>query len=266
MVEETVEGQYITANNKKIHYTWVNPELKQEDKPILVFLHDGLGSIGQWKDFPNAVSDKVQLPALVYDRYGHGKSEQLAEKRKPSYLHDEALMFLPDILEALNINNQLILIGHSDGGAIALLYASAYPTRVAGVITEAGHVFVEEAMRVGIRQASSKETSEKLLPLLAKYHGDNTETVFYGWADIWLSDEFSSWNIEDCLPNITAPVLAIQGENDEYGHMEQPKPIVTKVSGPSRELWIEDCKHVPHHEKRDQVLEEVAGFILALSH
>lgn len=254
------EGQYLTANNKRIHYAWVNNQYRQDNKPVIIFLHDALGSIGQWKDFPRALTDKVQLPALVYDRYGHGKSEQLTEKRKPSYLHNEALKFLPDIINGLGINNPLILIGHSDGGAIALLYASHFPNKVIGVISEAGHVFVEEEMKIGIKKSAGLYDS-KLKDLFVKFHGDNTESIFFAWADIWLSEEFADWNIEDCLPNITAPVLAIQGEDDEFGHLKQPKPIASQVSGPSRELWIKDCGHIPHHQQRELVLGEMAGFI-----
>lgn len=252
---------YVTANSKQIYYKWVSPQFLKVDKPVIIFLHDGLGSIGQWKDFPQVLCEKLQLPALVYDRYGHGKSERLAEKRNPSYLHDEALKFLPDLLSGLGIENPLILLGHSDGGAIALLYASHFPDRVKVVITEAGHVFVEEEMKVGIRQAVEVYESGKLRPLLEKYHGDNTETVFYGWADIWLSNEFTSWSIEDCLGSITAPVLAIQGEGDEYGHLRQPKPIADKASGPSKECWIGDCGHIPHHQQRERVMAEITEFV-----
>ncbi len=260
-----MEGQYITANNKKIHYTWVNHQYQEEGKPVIIFLHDALGSIGQWKDFPQALSDKLQLPALVYDRYGHGKSERLAEKRTPYYLHDEALKFLPDILQKLEINNPLILLGHSDGGAIALLYASHFPDKVIGVISEAGHVFVEEEMRIGIRKSTGLYDS-KLKDLFWKFHGDNTKSIFFAWVDIWLSEEFADWNIEDCLASITAPVLAIQGEGDEFGHLRQPKPIVAGVSGPARELWVKDCGHIPHHQQRELVLREMSEFIEALSY
>lgn len=258
-----VEGQYITANNKKIHYTWVNQQYLEEGKPLIIFLHDALGSIGQWKDFPQVLTDKLQLPALVYDRYGHGKSEQLAEKRTPDYLHDEALQFLPDILKGLGINNPLILLGHSDGGAIALLYASHFTDRVIGVICEAGHVFVEEEMRVGISKSAGLFDS-KLKDLFWKYHGENTKSIFFAWVDIWLSEEFADWNIEGCLPNITAPVLAIQGEDDEFGHLQQPKPIASQVGGPSQELWVKNCGHIPHHQQRKLVLAEMVKFIEGL--
>lgn len=252
---------YAKANNKQIYYEWVNPDLRGE-KPVMVFMHDALGSIGQWKDFPEVMSNELGFPALVYDRYGHGKSEGLTEKRTVDYLHVEAFEFLPQLLEALNINEPLILIGHSDGAAIALLYASRFPDRVKALISEAGHVFVEEEMKQGIQKSvDTYHESDKLKTLFERFHGDNTESIFFAWADIWRSGEFNDWNIEEYLPNIKAPVLAIQGEDDEFGHLRQPKPIVEQVGGYARELWVKDCSHIPHHQKRDLIKKEMADFI-----
>ncbi len=228
----------------------------------LVFLHEGLGSVGQWRDFPSLLSEKTGLPALVYDRWGYGKSDPFTLPRLKGYLHDEALLGLPAVLDVCGIS-RAILVGHSDGGSIALIYASNHPERVRAVITEAAHVFVENVTLDGIREAASAYASTDLGKRLARYHGDKTDLVFHGWADTWLSPEFRDWNIEDVLPGVRCPVLVIQGIDDQYGTTAQVSAIAGQVSGEAKPLLVR-CGHVPHAEARDEVLEEMARFIEAL--
>ena len=194
----------------------IRPRAKTGDRPVLVFLHEGLGSIGQWRDFPEKLCEKTGCPALVYDRCGHGTSDPLTESRRPDYLHDEALLSLPEVLKQCVIDKP-IFIGHSDGGSIAIIYAGTYPQKVTGIITEAAHVFVEDVTVDGIKRAVEVYESTDLRTRLARFHGSNTELMFRGWADIWLSPEFRDWNIENYLPNVTCPLLAVQGRDDEYG-------------------------------------------------
>ena len=252
---------FLISDGHKINYEFINKSYETKDKPFLVFLHEGLGSIKQWKKFPILLSNKLGYPALLYDRYGYGKSEPLKESRETNFMDDEALKALPEILEALNIN-KTILIGHSDGGTIALIYASVIKERVICVITEAAHVFVEKESIDGVRSAIRAYKKGILKRFLHSFHKNNTESMFYGWADIWLSMDFRDWNIKNILPGIVAPVLAIQGKNDEYGTINQVNLILKNVSGPAESLLIENCGHIPHFQAEEKVLNKMTEFIL----
>lgn len=224
-------------------------------EPTLVFLHEGLGSIGQWRDFPARVAAATSCRALVYDRYGYGKSDVLQEARVGvEFMHDAALNELPELLENLKIENP-VLVGHSDGASIALIHAGTYAVR--GVAVMAPHVFVEEFGLESIRKAS--ETTD-LPERLAKYHR-NPRKTFHLWADAWLDPAFRSWNIEEYLPRIKCPVLAIQGEDDEYGSMAQLDAIARQAGGPCELLKLPDCGHSPHRDQPEKVLNSVAAFV-----
>ena len=226
--------------------------------PTLVFLHEALGCIAMWKDVPARLSAMTGLPALVYDRHGHGLSGALTARRDAAYLDRESFEILPGVMEACGVSDP-ILVGHSDGGSIALMYASRFP--VCAVVTEAAHVFVEDVTLAGIREAVAAWRGTDLAQRLARYHGDKTEALFFAWADTWLSDEFASWNIEDCLPHISSPLLAVQGEDDEYGTARQAETIANGVSGPVRPLLLPDCRHIPHLQAAERLLPLVAAFV-----
>jgi pimeloyl-ACP methyl ester carboxylesterase len=252
----------IRAAGHRIHAERIEPEANKggTNGTTLVFLHEGLGSVGQWRDFPSLLSERTGLPAVVYDRWGYGNSDAFTLPRPKSYLHDEALAGLPAILEEFGIG-RVILVGHSDGGSIALIFASNRPERVRAVITEAAHVFVERVTLEGIRDAVKVYASTDLGKRLARYHGDKTDLVFHGWADTWLSAEFRDWNIEEVLPGVSCPVLVIQGIDDRYGTPAQVIAIERQVSGPARPLLVR-CGHIPHAEAQAEVLEGMARFIL----
>jgi pimeloyl-ACP methyl ester carboxylesterase len=252
------------AAGHRLHAERIEPDTLNAgaNGTALVFLHEGLGSVGQWRDFPSLLSAKTGIPALVYDRWGYGNAEPFTLPRPTSYLHDEALVSLPAVLDACGIV-RAILIGHSDGGSIALLFASARPERALAVITEAAHVFVEDVTLEGIREAVAAYAATELGKRLARYHGDKTDRVFHGWADTWLSRDFRNWNIEEVLPGIRCPVLVIQGINDPYGTPNQVRAIERQVSGPASSLLV-NCGHIPHAEAREEVLKEMARFIESL--
>lgn len=254
----------VIANGHELYCRQLNEKFRTPENPMLVFLHEGLGSIQQWWDFPFDVSHNSGCPALLYDRYGYGKSEALRESRRRNYLEEEALTALPDVLRALAIDGPVILVGHSDGGSIALIFAARFPQKVAGIITEAPHVMVEEISLSGIREAVSFYKSGGLKKMLTKYHGLKTDSMFFGWADTWLSFEHSDWNMLHLLPDIKAPVLAIQGEEDQYGTEAQIDSIVNRVSGPARKLMIPGCGHTPHIEAGELVAREMIDFILSI--
>ena len=252
---------YITANSRNIYYEFHNLQFRSPNKPILVFLHEGLGSCAQWKDFPKQISDQSECTMLMYDRYGYGKSEMLNELRDNDYMDIEGFDSLPDLLEKLNINEKVILIGHSDGGTIALLFASKYREKVLGVITEADHIFCEEITYQGFRATLKHFESGVLKRVLYKYHQEKTETMFHGWCDTWLSEGGKIWNVEKHLKNITSPVLSIQGKDDAYGSVEQLISKLKNVSGTIEILFIENCGHEPHFQAKELVQRKMMEFI-----
>ena len=224
----------------------------------LVFLHEGLGSIGQWRDFPRQVAEATGCHALVYDRYGYGRSDVLKEKRVSlGFMHRAALKELPAILSKLKIENPL-LVGHSDGGSIALIHAGKYPVR--GVVTMAAHVFVEDFGLKSIEALARGFETSGLRERLGKYHKDAAKT-FHLWADAWLDPEFRRWNIEEHLPGIDCPVLAIQGEDDQYGTMAQLEAIKQRVSGPCELLRLAECGHAPFRDRPGKVLTAITKFV-----
>jgi pimeloyl-ACP methyl ester carboxylesterase len=229
----------------------------------LVFLHEGLGSIEMWHDFPAILAEATSCDCLIYDRWGHGRSDPIDVKRTLRYVHDEALDSLPEVLNHSHIR-EAILIGHSDGGSIALIFAAEYPEIVRGVITEAAHVFVEEITLQGIREALDSYNNTDLKQKLIRYHGDNTEKIFRAWCETWLQSKFKSWDIQDCLPKIECPLLVIQGEDDQYGTAAQVQAIINQVNGPSKGLLIPNCAHIPHREAKTRVAQEMTEFILEL--
>lgn len=228
--------------------------------PTLVFLHEGLGSITLWRDFPTRLCRRLGLPGLAYDRWGHGQSERLDGPRGQRYLHDEALLFLPSVLEQAGVARP-VLIGHSDGGTIALLFAAGFPERPVAVVTEAAHVFVEDLTTAGIRAAGRAYAETDLATRLARYHGERTESLFRAWHDRWLAPEFLAWNIEAELARVTCPVLALQGLADEYGTPAQVTAIARAVSGPAETALLPGIGHAPHQQVGEKVLDLMAGFI-----
>jgi len=229
--------------------------------PTLVFLHEGLGSIAQWKHFPDTLARAVGCNALVYERWGHGGSDRLIGPRKADFMEREAEIVLPQLLDAFGVG-QVILFGHSDGGSIALLFAARYPDRTLGVITEAAHVFVEEESLAGVRAAREGFAASDMEKRLRLYHGDNTQSMFHGWANIWLSPEFRDWRIPpETLGAIRAPVLALQGANDEYGTPAQLEKIKAGIGDAAKTVVLPDCAHEPHAQAREAVMEEAIGFI-----
>jgi pimeloyl-ACP methyl ester carboxylesterase len=228
------------------------------DGPTLVFLHEGLGSISQWRDFPARIAEATGLPAIVYARYGHGQSEVLQQPHGVDFMHREALESLPEFLRQLGIERP-ILVGHSDGASIALIYAgSGHPLR--GLVAMAPHVFVEDISIEGITAAKRAFETTDLPQKLARHHRDVSKT-FYGWNDAWLAPAFRSWNIEALLPAIRCPMLAIQGHDDEYGSMAQVDAIACQAGGPVEVLRLEHCGHSPQKDQPEIVAKAIVEFV-----
>lgn len=243
-----------------IEYQWIHPE--RDDRDLIIFLHEGLGSISMWRDWPAAVCAATECRGLVYSRYGYGRStpRPLDEARTVDYLHEQADQALPALLQALGLENERpILFGHSDGGTIALLHAALHPGVARAIAVAAPHIFVEDITIQGIREAAAFYESTDFPRKLARHHNDG-ESVFRAWIDIWLHPDFRSWNIEDCLSRIQCPVLAIQGIDDEYGTLEQIRGIARRVPG-TRLLEIPNCGHSPHRDQPKAVIEGLQRFL-----
>ncbi len=232
----------------------------ESDRPPLVFLHEALGSIRMWKDFPARLCQRSGLNGIVFDRQGHGRSDPLSSARTFDYLDRETGEKLPAVLDALGIE-KAAFFGHSDGGTLALLFAARFPERVHCCVTEAAHVFVEDETRTGIQRAVKAYETTDLKARLEKYHGDKTDALFWAWAGIWLSDEFLSWNIEEDIRGVKCPLLVLQGEDDEYATREQVDRIAKNVSGRVETLLIPGCGHVPHLQSMDRTVSISASFL-----
>lgn len=231
-----------------------------ENRPTIVFLHDSLGSVQLWRDFPEKLTEATQCNVLIYDRLGYGESFPMTtHERENNYMELEADA-LNDLLFELNIN-KTILFGHSDGGTIALIAASKYPEKIKAVICEAGHIFVEDITVNGVEEALKAYKTTNLPERLQKYHGEKVETIVKAWTEIWLSEKFKSWNIEYLLKDITSPLLFIQGEADEYGTLEQVEKTVSQVSGIAEKFIIPNIGHTPHKESPEIVLNKSIEFI-----
>jgi pimeloyl-ACP methyl ester carboxylesterase len=228
-------------------------------KPI-VLLHEGLGSVELWRDFPQQLAASTGRAVIAYSRYGHGQSDVLAEARAIDYMHDEARVVLPELLRAIAIEAP-ILYGHSDGASIALIYAATVPDGATALVLEAPHVFVEPRTISGIERAREAAANGDLVAKLGRYHADAAAT-FCGWSGIWLKPDFLRWDITALLPAITAPVLVLQGRDDEYGTAAQLTAI-TRALPHAIALELDECGHSPHRAQTATVLERTRAFLQA---
>jgi pimeloyl-ACP methyl ester carboxylesterase len=226
--------------------------------PTIVMLHEGLGSVSHWKDFPRVLAEATGAGVFLYSRYGHGGSDALHEPRSVSYMHHEAEVALPEILQMAGIERPL-LFGHSDGASIAILYASRFPESAAGLILEAPHVFVEDVTASSIAQARVLYLETDLPQRLGRYHS-NVDSLFWGWNNIWLDPRFRDWNIESYLDSIRCPVLVIQGAQDEYGTEKQIGAIQRRIPW-ALGIMLDDCKHTPHRDRPEVTLSTIGRFL-----
>ena len=254
------------ASRLRIEIAWVgraDPAL-----PLIVFLHEGLGSVSMWRDFPQRLCDAAGCRGLVYSRPGYGRSTPRAADQAwaPDFMQRQATDLLPALLAALGIDTRRQppwLLGHSDGGSIALLHAAAFPGRVAGAIVMAPHIQVQALTVASIEQARRAYLQDdgpgSLRSRLARHH-DDADSAFWGWNSAWLSAEFRGWNITQEIGTITCPLLAIQGQGDEYGTLEQINGIARRVPGTKLRV-LDACGHSPHRDQPQAVITEIVRFI-----
>lgn len=248
---------YLKIFDKSIRFELVDGD---KNKPYLIFLHEGLGCIEMWKDFPQKLCIQTGCPGIVYDRTGYGKSSPELKPRELHYIHDYALKELPEVIKSLIPNSPYLLIGHSDGASIALVNGSNRNPLLKGIVAEAAHVFVEKETISGI-QIADKAYNDHGPKGLIKYHGERTNQMFKAWSQTWLSGWFGAWNIESLLQEISCPVLALQGINDEFGTKKQLDAIASQVSGSAKVHMLPDCGHTPHLEKPELVLNLISEFV-----
>ena len=229
----------------------------------LVLLHEGLGSVTMWREFPMRLADATGRTTIVYSRYGYGDSDVLQQPRDIDYMHHEGRAVLPALLDALDVP-EAVLFGHSDGASIALLAAAAHPRRVRALVLEAPHVFVEDLTVASIARVRDAYAAagDTLRRKLARYHRD-ADATFRGWNDIWLDPRFRAWDIAAGLEAVEAPVLVVQGNDDEYGTRAQADAIASRARHASVTL-LDACGHSPHRDRPDAVLETVERFLAAL--
>ena len=258
-MSDTAEPQFtaVTWGGRpvRIEYQWVG-----QGKTTCVFLHEGLGSRSMWREFPARLCEALGMRGLVYSRPAYGKSTPRAagERWNTDFMHRQAHEVLPALLDALGVREPIWLYGHSDGGSIALLFAARFPERVAGLIVAAPHIFVEDLSVSSIEQTRLAYLETDLRDKLARHH-DDVDSAFWGWNEIWLHPPFREWSIEREIAAIRAPLLAVQGTDDEYGTMEQVRGIARQVSH-AKVLELAACGHSPHRDQPDALIRAAVEF------
>ena len=231
-------------------------------KPWLVFLHEGLGCVTMWRDFPEKLARRLGARALVYSRRGYGRSDPLAGRRDVRFMHDEALHVLPKLLAHFAILRP-ILVGHSDGASIALIHAAAHPETVAGAVLMAPHVLVEAISQQSIARVTERYEQGELRARLARHHV-HVDDAFLGWSRIWLDPRFRTWSLGAECQKLVTPALLIQGEDDEYGTLAQLDAIAGATTAPLTRLVLRKCGHAPHREQEATVIAAITAFAAGL--
>ncbi|MDX1393347.1 MAG: alpha/beta hydrolase [Gemmatimonadota bacterium] len=252
----TEAAGYLIADGVRLETRWWGEPAPE----AVVLLHEGLGCVAMWRDFPERLADRLARPVFAYSRAGYGRSDPVALPRPVTYMHHEGDVVLPEVLDAAGIE-RATLIGHSDGGSIAIVQAGSGDPRIDRLVLIAAHVFNEPVSRETIAEVGRRYEKTDLRARLAKRHGANVDVVFHGWHDVWLSEGFREWNLEPYLPSIRVPTLVIQGEDDDFGTRAQVEAIVGGVAGPVESVLIPDCGHAPHRDRPDVLLETIAGFL-----
>jgi pimeloyl-ACP methyl ester carboxylesterase len=230
------------------------------DRPALVLLHEGLGSVGLWRGLPEELNRLTGRRTVAFSRFGHGHSAPPRKPRTPAFFHEEALEVLPELFEQLDVEEPL-LIGHSDGASIALINAAHHP--VSGLVLLAPHVFVEELTVDAIRKTREEYLSGRLRERMGRHHAD-PDAAFWGWCDVWLDPAFQEWTLERETAKLSAPVLLIQGADDPYGSLEQLDRIEANAGGPVDRLVLPGG-HSPHLEHTQEVVRTIAEYVAGLS-
>lgn len=257
-----VEDSFVDLSGVRLFTRKLIPDgcCRDKEKPIVIFLHEGLGSVKQWKDFPEKFIEKCRLPVLLYDRMGYGKSSPRKEKRGLDYIHrEEQLLSL--LIRKLSLK-KYYLLGHSEGGSLALIHAALHPDGLLKVITLSANTEHEPRIIPGIKSVRKQyeKPNSKLKQALQKYHGAHCDDVFYAWCDTWMATSFQSWNIKAELSRIKVPILAFHGSNDQYTSLQQIENIRQLVPAEKEIHILDQCSHHPHFDHPVKVLDFIRNF------
>ena len=259
---EGEQMQSLTAGGVRLECRWWGTP--EGAGPALVLLHEGLGCVAMWRDFPALLHRRTGLRVFAWSRAGYGGSDPAALPRPIDYMHAEGREVVDAVLDAAGIEDA-VLVGHSDGASIAMVHAGAHAhdpaPRARALVLLAPHVFCEEVSIAGIRAAGDAYRRGGLRERLARYHGERVDDTFFGWHDAWLQPAFRQWSIEAFLPGIAVPVLLVQGEHDAYGSVAQLDAIERGVAGPVTRRWLAECGHAPHRERPAETLDAIERFI-----
>jgi len=257
-IESRISERFVNIGDFEIYCKILNPS-EILTKPVIIFLHEGLGTSESWGFYAYELSQMLELPALIYDRRGYGKSSKHFWVGNSNYLHEEANL-LNDLIKELGIRSPIIF-GHSDGATIALIFGGLFPNKPSAVISVAAHTFLEDHTFNGVKKTIKLYDNLKFKEKLMKRLGDRTDDIFYSWALTWSSDGLVEWNIYDELNKIICPVLVLQGDNDQYGTLKQVLSISERNLKNSEYEILSDCGHIPHIEKKKEMLEKCANFV-----
>ncbi|HEY1077965.1 MAG TPA: alpha/beta hydrolase [Fontimonas sp.] len=260
MTASTQETWIDTDRGRVYARRWAAERPDNEDQPPLVLLHDSLGCVELWRDFPQRLASATGRTVLAYDRIGFGRSDPAPGKLAPSFIHDEALGSYSAVTAHFGLR-RFIALGHSVGGCMAVEVAAQRPEACAALITEAAQTFVEARTVEGIERARSLFAQPGQIDKLKRYHGDKAEWVLSAWIDTWLSPGFADWTLDAPLRQVSCPTLAIHGEDDEYGSTLHPRRIAEGVRGPARAEIISGCGHIPHRELPEPITRLMADWI-----
>lgn len=249
----------LVVGGRRLEHVWHGPG--PGEAPTLVFLHEGLGSVSLWRDFPRLLAEATGCGALVYSRAGYGRSDAAPPPWPVRFLHEEAAV-LEEVMDRALVR-EAVLVGHSDGGSIAIIHAGSHAKgRVRALVLLAPHVFVEEISVRSIAAAAETFRGGDLRRALERHHGANVDGAFWGWNGVWLDPAFRSWNIEEFLPRIQQPVLVIQGADDPYGTLRQVDAIAAGCASRVERLVLAECAHSPHREQPERTLAAAAEFLM----
>lgn len=256
----TTDHWIATEEGRVFARVWAPSDLRRDaDAPILLF-HDSLGCIELWRDFPEQLAVATGRPVVGYDRLGFGRSDAHTGTLPLSFIRDEGATVVPRLCEALGLN-AIIAFGHSVGGGMAIATAAQCQERCVAVVTESAQSYVEDRTRAGLLAARAEFARPGQLERLERYHGPKARWVLDAWIETWLSPAFAGWSLNDDLRSVRCPVLAIHGDEDEYGSVEHPERIARLTQAPVRAVILEGCGHVPHREQPESVLDEVTRFL-----
>jgi pimeloyl-ACP methyl ester carboxylesterase len=256
-----VSENFVAVDDGSVYIRqWTPNSVEASGRYPIVLLHDSIGCVDMWRQFPLALARTLQRPVVAYDRLGYGRSSERIDLPSIRFISEEAEFYFPQIKEHLGIG-KFAVFGHSVGGGMAVVIAANFPNACQAVITESAQAFVEQRTLRSIAAGKQQFAIPQQLEKLERFHGEKAAWVVRAWTDVWLSPEFADWNLRSDLPNVKSPLLAIHGDCDEYGSDAFPNLLSSLTSGFAEKMLIKGCGHVPHREQESLVLTKLREFL-----